>query len=192
MGFASNERLQDYLYKITTFRRFEEAQIPLAIAATDLSTGQPVYFDKGEIGPALRASCAYPGIFLPVEHEGRILVDGFLSAPVPVDAVRALGAEYVVAVFLDSAPPDEKPSNIIEVIGRSFSIMQRNADRQWRERADLVITPDVCHYAWDDFAHTPKLIAAGEAAARAALPRIKAALAPTIRVPTAVTPATSG
>jgi NTE family protein len=183
MGFASNERLENYLYKVTTFHRFEETRIPLAIAATDLGSGQAVYFTRGEIGPALRASCAYPGMFLPVEHDGKILVDGFLAAPVPVDAVRMLGAEYVIAVFLDSAPEDEQPSNMIEVIGRSFSILQRHAHRNWRDKADLVIAPDVGHYAWDEFAQTPKLIAAGEAAAREALPRIRAALAPVLRAP---------
>jgi NTE family protein len=86
-------------------------------------------------------------------------------------------------VFLDSAPEDEQPSNMIEVIGRSFSILQRHAHRNWRDKADLVIAPDVGHYAWDEFAQTPKLIAAGEAAAREALPRIRAALAPVLRAP---------
>src|SRR5574337_181468 len=104
MGFASNDRLERYLYQMSLFTRFEQTEIPLAIAATDLGSGEAVYFTEGEIGPALRASCAYPGLFLPVEHQGRILVDGFLAAPVPVDAVKRLGAEIVIAVYLDSAP----------------------------------------------------------------------------------------
>lgn len=192
MGFASNERLENYLYKVSTYRRFEETKIPLAIAATDLGSGQAVYFTEGEIGIALRASCAYPGMFLPVEHQGKVLVDGFLAAPVPVDAVKRLGGEFVIGVYLDSAPPDERPTNMIEVIGRSFTIMQRHAQTSWRNKADLVIEPDVGHFAWDDFKQTPQIIAAGEAAARAALPRIRAALAPALRVPSATRAATSG
>ncbi len=183
MGFASNERLERYLYQISLFTRFEQSKIPLSIAATDLGSGEAVYFTEGEIGPALRASCAYPGLFLPVEHQGRILVDGFLAAPVPVDAVKRLGADFVIAVWLESAGRGEKPENVVEVISRSFSIMQRNANDNWRRKADVVILPDVVHFAWDDFQQTPQLIDAGEAATRSAIPQIRAALAPLERLP---------
>jgi NTE family protein len=187
MGFASNDRLERYLYQMSQFTRFEQCKIPLAIAATDLSTGEAVYFTEGEIGPALRASCAYPGLFLPVEHQGRILVDGFLSSPVPVDAVKRLGADFVIAVWLESAGQGEQPDNMVEVISRSFSIMQRNSNGNWRRKADVVIEPDVVRYAWDDFQQTPQLIAAGEAATRSMLPKIRAALAPPESVPVART-----
>jgi NTE family protein len=187
MGFASNERLERYLYQISQFTQFEQTKIPLAIAATDLGSGEAVYFTEGEIGPALRASCAYPGLFLPVEHQGRILVDGFLAAPVPVDAVKRMGADFVIAVWLESAGKGEQPDNMVEVISRSFAIMQRHADDRWRRKADVVVEPDVFHFAWDDFQQTPQLIAAGEAATRAAVPHIRAALAPHERVPAART-----
>ncbi|HEV8384473.1 MAG TPA: patatin-like phospholipase family protein [Candidatus Acidoferrales bacterium] len=182
MGFASNERLGDYLCSLSQFSRFEQAKIPLAIAATDLGTGEPVYFTEGEICPALRASCAYPGLFLPVEHQGRILVDGFLSAPVPVDAARRLGADFVIAVWLESAAPGEQANNIVEIISRSFSIMQRNGNAGWRRKADVVIEPDVVQFAWDDFQKTPQLIAAGEAATRSVIPKIRAVLVPPERI----------
>lgn len=178
MGLASNERLENYLSRFCVARTFDELKIPLAIAATDLGTGDPVFFTQGEIRPALRGSCAYPGLFLPVEHEGRILVDGFLAEPVPVNAVQSLGAEFVIAVFLDSSPPDEKPANMLDVIGRSFAIMQRHANKTWQRKANVVIAPDVAHFAWDDFARTPDLITAGYLAATAALPKIRAALKP--------------
>jgi NTE family protein len=187
MGFASNERLERYLYQISLFTRFEQTEIPLAIAATDLGSGEAVYFTEGEIGPALRASCAYPGLFLPVEHQGRILVDGFLAAPVPVDAVKRMGADFVIAVWLESAGKGEQPDNMVEVISRSFAIMQRSADARWRRKADAVIEPDVFHFGWDDFLQTPQLIAAGEAATRSAIPKIRAALAPHERLPAART-----
>jgi NTE family protein len=177
LGLATNTRLEDYLRKASPVTNFDQLRIPLAIVATDLGTGEPVYFTSGEIAPPLRASCAYPGLFLPVEHEGRLLVDGFLSAPVPVEAVRQLGADTVIAVYLESSPPDEKPDSVMDVIGRSFSIMQRH-HRAWRRDADVVIEPDVAHFAWNDFERAPQLIAAGEAAARAALPRIRGLLSP--------------
>ena len=172
LGLATNTGLEDYLHRATPAERFEDLKIPLAIATTDLGTGEAVFYTHGEIGPPLRASCAYPGLFLPVEHEGRILVDGFLASPVPVDAARRLGADIVIAVFLDSGPADEKPGNMLDVIGRSFAIMQRHANKTWRYKSDIVIEPDVDHFVWDDFKKTPELIAAGEAATRAALPQI--------------------
>jgi NTE family protein len=187
MGFASNERLERYLYQISQFTQFEQTKIPLAIAATDLGSGEAVYFTEGEIGPALRASCAYPGLFLPVEHQGRILVDGFLAAPVPVDAVKRMGADFVIAVWLESGGKGEQPDNVVEVISRSFAIMQRNADDRWRRKVDVVVEPDVYQFAWDDFQQTPQLIAAGEMATRSAIPKIRALLAPHERVPAART-----
>ena len=177
MGLATNERLEGYIRRYAVAARFEKLKLPLAIAATDLLTGEAVYFTRGELGPALRASCAYPGLFLPVEHEGRTLVDGFLAAPVPVDAVRRMGAALVLAVYLEVGGA-ERPKNVADVIGRSFSIIQGYAHSEWRARADLVIEPNVKPFAWDDFEQAPQLIAAGEAAARPALPKIRAMLAP--------------
>jgi NTE family protein len=177
MGLASNQRLEHYPRKYLGVSTFEELRIPLAIAATDLGTGEPVSFMSGPLGPALRASCAYPGMFLPVEFEGRTLVDGFLAAPVPVDALRNMGAEVVIAIFLESAN-NRKPTSIVDVIGLSFAILQRHADLEWRRTADIIIEPVVKDFLWDDFEKTSELIAAGENAARAALPKIREALAP--------------
>ena len=191
MGLASNQRLEHYPRKYLGVTTFEQLRIPLAIAATDLGTGQPVYFAKGLLGPALRASCAYPGMFMPVEHEGRLLVDGFLAAPVPVDVLRKMGADVVIAVFLE-AGSDRKPSSIVDVIGLSFAILQRHADMEWRRTADLIIEPDVRDFQWDDFERTPDLIAAGEAATRAVLPKIRAALAPKSVANTATVPSPPG
>ncbi len=186
LGLASNFRLETFLARFCAVRRFEELKIPLAIAATDLQTGQPVYFTSGELGPALRASCAYPGLFLPVEHEGKLLVDGFVAAPVPVEALAALGANRTVAVYLATTAPHEQPKNVADVIGRSFAILQQHAHQSWRTRADVVIEPDVSDFAWDDFKRASELIAVGEAAARAAMPKIRALLARA--VPLAPTP----
>ena len=175
LGLASNQRLEFYPKRHLNVSTFEELRIPLMIAATDLITGEPVYFDHGPLGPPLRASCAYPGLFQPVQYEGRTLVDGFVGATVPVDAASRMGADVIIAVFLD-AEAMVKPTNFTDVIGRSFSIIQRHADLAWRARADVVIEPRVRDFAWDDFAKTPQVIAAGEEATLAAMPRVRAAL----------------
>jgi NTE family protein len=177
MGMASNEKLEEFLHRFTTARYFSDMKIPLCIVATDLMRGESVHFTKGEIGPALRASCAYPGLFLPIEHEGRFLVDGFLTEQVPAPALRELGAERVISVHLEPGLLDLKPRNTIEVISRSFSIIQSNANQPWREVTDVLIEPEVHHVLWDEFVKTPQLIAAGEEATHLALPSIKALLA---------------
>ena len=175
LGLASNQKLEHYPRKYLGVSMFEDLRIPLAIAATDLGTGEPVYFTRGPLGPALRASCAYPGMFVPVELEGRTFVDGFLAAAVPVDAARKMGADIVIAVFLEAAN-NRKPASIVDVIGLSFAILQRHADLEWRRTADIIVEPIVKDFLWDDFDKTSELIDAGEVAARAALPEIRAAL----------------
>jgi NTE family protein len=175
LGLASNQRLEFYPKRHLNVSTFEELRIPLTIAATDLITGEPVYFNRGPLGPPLRASCAYPGLFQPVQYEGHTLVDGFVGATVPVEAVARMGADVIIAVFLD-AEAMVKPTNFTDVIGRSFTIIQRHADLAWRTKADVVIEPRVREFAWDDFAKTPQLIAAGAEATLAAMPRVRTAL----------------
>jgi NTE family protein len=175
LGLASNQKLEFYPKRHLNISTFEELRIPITIAATDLISGEPVYYDRGPLGPPLRASCAYPGLFQPVQYQGRTLVDGFVGATVPVEAVAQMGADVIVAVFLDSEAL-VKPTNFTDVIGRSFTIIQRHADLAWRGRADVVIEPRVREFAWDDFAKTPQLVEAGEEAALAALPRLRTVL----------------
>jgi len=177
MGMASNERLDEFLHKFTPAKTFEEMRIPLSIVATDLIAGESVYFTTGEVAPALRASCAYPGLFLPVRYNGRVLVDGFLTETVPAPAARRMGADVVISVHLEPGLLEDGPRNTIEVISRSFSIIQMAATQPWRAATDVLIEPDVHHILWDEFVKTPQLVQAGEEAARAALPQIKAALA---------------
>jgi NTE family protein len=177
-GLASDRRLEAFLRRLTTVRYFEELLIPLAISTTDLVSGEAFYFTRGEIGPALCASCAYPGLFHPVEKDGKVLVDGFLTAPVPVEGLRRMGAELVIGAHLGSISPLERPRNVVEVIARSFSIIERYAEYTWRYATDIVIEPKVQTFQWDDFEKTPELIEAGRVAALAALPKIQAALAP--------------
>jgi NTE family protein len=175
MGLASNERLEAYPERYLGVKTFEELTYPLTIAATDLMTGEAVYYSHGPLGPPLRGSCAYPALFQPVEYDGRLLVDGFVAAAVPVDGARKMGADVVISVVLE-AESMEKPRTVIDVIGRSFSIVRLQADMAWEAKSDVVISPKVREFAWDDFLKTPGMVAAGEEAAVEALPRIQEAL----------------
>ena len=175
LGLATNHRLEQFLARMTPAKRFEELQKPLAIATTDINLGLPVYYHGGPIGPPLRASCAYPGLFVPVKYEGRTLVDGFLTALVPIEGALLLGAELVIAVYLEAGAVEE-PRTFTDVLSRSFTIIQKHADLEWRKEADVIIEPDVTPFLWDDFTKTSELIRAGEEATLKALPAIRAAL----------------
>ncbi len=175
LGLATNQRMEKFLARFTPVKTFEELQTPLAIAATDIIDGVTVYYSHGELVPPLRASCAYPGLFVPIQYENRTLVDGFLTAPVPVEGALLLGADIVIAVYLESGNI-EQPRTFTDILSRSFNIIQRHSDLAWRTQADIIIEPDVKQFVWDDFTKTPDMVAAGEIAALHALPQIRAAL----------------
>src|SRR6516225_7855790 len=175
LGLATNHRLEAFLARFTSVQRFEDLKTPLAIATTDINIGLPVYYCGGPLGPPLRASCAYPGLFVPIQFEGRTLVDGFLTALVPVEGALLLGAEVVIAVYLEAGAIGE-PRTFTDVLSRSFNIIQKHADLEWRQHADVVIEPDVRPYVWDDFSKSGEMIRAGEEAALKALPAIRSVL----------------
>jgi NTE family protein len=175
LGLATNQRLEKFLTRFTPVTTFEEMKTPLAISTTDINAGITVYYSRGPVGPPLRASCAYPGLFVPIQMEGRTLVDGFLTAPVPVEGALLLGADIVIAVYLESGNL-EHPRTFTDILSRSFNILQQHSDLNWRQQADIVIEPDVKSFVWDDFSKTPEMVRAGYAAALAALPEIRAAI----------------
>jgi NTE family protein len=175
LGLATNQRMEKYLARMTPATTFAELKTPLAISATDINAGVTIYYLNGSLAAPLRASCAYPGLFVPIQYEGRTLVDGFLTAPVPVEGALIQGADIVIAVYLE-AGGIENPRTAVDIISRSFNIIQKHTDLTWRQQANVIIEPDVSSFAWDDFTKTPELVAAGQAAAMNALPEIVAFL----------------
>jgi len=173
-GFASNQRMIGFLNQLLKVKTFEELRIPLAVTATDFSTGEGVLFHSGPLIDPVRASCAYPGMFLPVKIRGRHLIDGMLSHTVPTRPLRQMGADRVLAVHLKGKWTDgEGPRHLFDVIGQCFAIAQEMNSSQWKQAADLVIEPDVNGYKYDAFEHSAALVRAGEIATRAALPEIR-------------------
>jgi len=173
-GFASNDRMVSFLTRILRVKTFEELRIPLGVTATDFNTGEGVVFHSGTIIDPVRASCAYPGMFLPVNIRGRWLVDGMLSHPVPTRPLREMGADRVLAVHLKGQwSKNGAPRHLFDVIGQSFAIAQDRMSDSWRGAADLVIEPDVAGFAYDDFKRAADLIRAGEEAMRKALPAVR-------------------
>ena len=173
-GFATNQRMIGFLNSILKVKSFEELRTPLAVTATDLSTGEGVVFHSGPLVDPVRASCAYPGMFLPVNIRGRWLVDGMLAHAVPTRPLVEMGARRVLAVHLKGRWTNGgTPRHLFDVIGQCFAIAQDMCSGQWKEAADMVIEPDVSTFEYDAFVHTAALIKAGEVAARAAVPALR-------------------
>jgi len=175
MGFAASTPMDSFLNRLLKCYRFEDMPIPLTVIATDLSTGEPVQFrGHGDVKLPIRASCSYPGLFQPIRCDGRLLVDGAMSVDLPVQQVRRMGANRVIAVHLPMQSEQLAPTNMFQVVNRSIQIMQMRMEPEWRRHADLVIEPDVRGMEWDSFRSAQKLIEAGEKAALAVLPKIRA------------------
>jgi NTE family protein len=183
-GFASNDRMVAFLTRTLKVKTFEELRIPLGVTATDFNTGQGVVFHSGSIIDPVRASCAYPGMFLPVEIRGRYLVDGMLSHPVPTRPLRDMGAERVLAVHLKGTwAKGGAPRHLFDVIGQSFAIAQDAMSSLWKDAADIVVEPDVAGFAYDDFKRAGDLIRCGEVAMRQAMPEVRKWLETPVEAP---------
>ena len=173
-GLASNERLGALVQKLFGTKQFEDLVLPLAIVATDLGTGDPVVFRQGNLADAIRASCAFPGLFEPIQIGTRCLADGGIVAPVPTRAAREMGAEIVVGVSVGLHDGQRgAPTNIFQVVSRAVSAAQKHQLEAWERHANLVLRPSVQGLAWDDFDRIDEAIEAGSVAARAAVPRLK-------------------
>jgi NTE family protein len=174
LGLASNQRLGNLIERVFELRRFEELPIPLAVVATDLTSSEAVVFTHGNLVDAIRASCAFPGLFEPVKIGTRCLADGGLVAPVPTRAARDLGAAPVIGVSVGIQDGYcGAPTNIFQVVSRAVHAAQEHQLEVWERHADLVLRPDVHSLPWDDFDRADEAIAAGAAAALHALPRIE-------------------
>jgi NTE family protein len=172
-GFFDGSRLEDYLVELIGDRTFDQLTIPFAAVAADILRDELVILSQGRVAPAIRASCALPGVFTPVEYEGRLLVDGGLINNLPVSAVKKMGAEYVIAVDLSSPPTADRkpPSSLLEMWFLSVATLIRNTHRE-AGLADVVIRPDVGEFSWIDLPNVPTLMERGRQAAEATIERI--------------------
>ncbi|HZY33868.1 MAG TPA: patatin-like phospholipase family protein [Rhodanobacter sp.] len=176
-GLVQGQALQDYVNQLLHKQPIEQLKMPFAAVATELETGARTVFVRGNTGRAVRASSSIPGVFEPVEIHGKHYVDGGVVSPIPVDAARQLGADFVIAVDISAAPDGSNPQGMMNIVGQSISIMGRQLAAQESARADVVIQPDLRGIGPTDFEQKNQAILAGEKAALAAIPAIHAKLA---------------
>jgi NTE family protein len=174
LGLIRNQCLTRFLSRLLKTYRFEHMAIPLGVVATDFHTGDPVpLVGRGSVFEPLRASCAFPGLFQPVRHGGRVLVDGVVSTRIPAALARQLGATHVISVSLPAPSRGRLLGMVLHVVKHRRRFLHMQSDESWRLDSDLVITPDVGDVDWYAFGRGPALVQAGEAAAHAALPIIQ-------------------
>lgn len=178
-GLIKGQKLEDYVNAQVGNRTIERLSIPFASVATRLEDGKPVVFQRGNVGQAVRASSAVPGVFEAVTIGRWHYVDGGVVSPVPVDAARALGADFVIAVDIGSKATgaSASPYSLLGNINQSIRIMGQRLAAEELKRADVVIRPAVNDIGPADFSQKQRAILDGERALQAALPQIRDRLA---------------
>lgn len=167
MGLIRADRLERRLNDLLRERTIEELDIPYKATSVDLKDGTLFVLDSGPVAHAVRASCAIPGIFEPVEYNGRLLVDGGVLNDVPTDICRSMGAEVVLGVDLNADLIRERtPENIFGVLIATFAIMVRHSREKPHHPDTIVINPDLAGFNYHNLKRGDEMIGRGEAAAR--------------------------
>ncbi|MYN07833.1 patatin-like phospholipase family protein [Pseudoduganella aquatica] len=172
-GVLKGEALQAYVNKAVHNRPMEKLKIPFGAVAADLKNGQPILFQRGNTGMAVRASSSVPGVFQPVVIGSHTYVDGGLVAPVPVRFAREMGADFIIAVNISTQTDSQAAISSLEVILQTFSIMGQRINQYELKDADIVIQPPLGRMAGNDFGNRNKAIQAGERATNAIMAQLK-------------------
>ncbi len=173
LGLAGGEKIQTALELLTKGKSFADLVPPVWVVATDLESGCPVVMHEGCLAPAVRASCAVPGVFAPVALDGRLLIDGGVVAGVPVEIALKLGRP-VVAVDVGFDYQTKRARNLLGVLARVVQIMGTELDRRQVSQADLVIRPEVGGVGAASFDLARECVCLGRQAAEMALPEVLA------------------
>ena len=176
-GLIRGEALAKYVRDNTGARSIEQMRTPLGIVATDLDSGQPILFQRGDPGVAVRASSAVPAVFQPVRIGTHEYVDGGLVSPVPVRFARQMGAEFVIAVDISAAPDGNATGDPMRMLLQTFAIMGRSINTFELRDADVVLRPKLPGVSGADFTSRKKSILAGRDAALAQLATLREKIA---------------
>lgn len=176
-GVLKGEALQHYVNRTLNNLPLERMRIPFGVVATDLRTGAPILFRKGNTGLAVRASSAVPGVFQAVRIGEQHYVDGGLVSPVPVRFAREMGADFVIAVNISAQPEAQPSSTTLDLLLQTFAIMGQSINHYELREADVVIQPRLGTMKGSDFPARNTAILAGEQAAAAVMGDLKRKLA---------------
>lgn len=172
MGFITGNRVKELVKVFTQGKNIEDLDLPIAIIATDIVRGEKVVFREGPISDAVRASISIPGIFVPQQMDGELLVDGGVIDRVPVSVVREMGADIIIAVDVSHVKKNEDITSIFDVILQSIDIMQDELVRNREIASDIMIRPHVENFSSRAFTNIEEIIKIGEEEALILLPNI--------------------
>lgn len=165
-GLLSNEKLGDLFKETVGDVQFKDAEIPLAVVATDIGACKKVVLKTGSVANAVMASACIPGIFIPVEIDGRLLVDGGLVENVPISPLKEMGEEMILGVDLNAKRKYQKPEDMIDVLANALDLAIDNATRIQTEEADILIAPELSAYNRADVEKIHDIVQEGYDAAK--------------------------
>lgn len=178
-GVLKGEKVVKFLEKYLGEAKIENTKIPFKAVATDLISGKPYIFETGLLSQAIRASCSLPFLFQPLKFEDKLLIDGGASIPVPVEVVKKMGADIVIAVNLYAIPKitaqKAQPMGIIDIMRSSANLVLHYLADEQAQKADIVINPQVpiTSFTMIDFIRPNNFVKIGEEATEQAMPAIK-------------------
>ena len=181
-GLVQGQRLNEMLRRLTLpvarITSFDDLPTPFRALATDLETGEAVTMDSGDLTSAMRASMSAPGVFTPVERDGRLLVDGGISENLPIDLARKMGVDILIVVDVGTPLLTRDKLNSVPVISNQMIaiLIQHNSKQQLDKLTpkDVLIAPSLGDTSSFDFGNVKRVIAVGERAARESAERLVA------------------
>jgi NTE family protein len=173
MGLAKGDKLEEFVKTKVSTANIENLKLPFAAVATDLNRGTRVVLDKGPVAKAVRASSAVPGVFNPVDYQGKLLADGGMMDNIPISVAREKGADIVIAVDISENVVNFNITNIVDVVLQSVNIMFNENTKTRKKDADVLITPAVGDVGMLDFTQKKRCMQAGIEATQKAMPEIK-------------------
>lgn len=177
-GLLDAEGLERFIVGQVGDLQFRDLRVPFTAVATDLLTGQEVLLTSGRVSTAVRASCAFPGIFLPVRVGQHTLVDGGLTHPVPAEVVRRMGADMVIGVELNRSRPQVKPPrNLLHIMLYSLALVQRPHIEKALNEADVAVRPDLNDFSVMELERVQEMVKTGREATLEMIPLIQERLA---------------
>jgi len=160
-GFLSNKKIGEMIKRNIGEKNIQDAKIPLSIVATDITTGEKVVLDKGSVLDSVMASTCVPGIFVPIEIEGRFLVDGGIVENIPLSCLKDKNVDFVIGVDLICEHAHKKPNNIIEILYNSFNFLVKTNKKIQTKEADILIKPNLSNFNAIDMSQMKDLIKIG-------------------------------
>jgi NTE family protein len=164
---------ENFLIKNLISKNIETLKIPLVVVTTDLFANQLYLLRSGPIAPAVHASSAIPPFFSPVRLYGKLLVDGGVKSPVPVNVAKLYKPKIIIAVDIGAPPPEEPLQNMWDVTYRSIWIFYYELSKKQRVEADIIISPDLRGHGTFEDGKKEELYYAGIQAAEEKIPLIR-------------------